>query len=228
MIIFERKRIVLWYIHESPGLKLKMRERFVSWSRSVSQWPKWLRRQYGKLEICGSSPGYDKKIFLSKIIIYMSIWYKKFKKFSKLMASIFVDVLYWPFYSTDKFLSCVVLSPSQWFFHFGEEIVIAWTHIAGEYGACSRISHCQQHKRSMTAAVWLLALSWRMMVFSTTKCHFPPPSPCNYELFPKVKEPLRGTWYNTWEKLICVIGLSIHNINKLMVYSTFQTFGKRW
>ena len=25
----------------------------------MSQWPKWLRRQYGKLEICGSSPGYD-------------------------------------------------------------------------------------------------------------------------------------------------------------------------
>ena len=31
----------------------------------MSQWPKWLRRQYGKLEICGSSPGYD-TIFLSK------------------------------------------------------------------------------------------------------------------------------------------------------------------
>ena len=25
--------------------------------------------------------------------------------------------------------SCVVPGPSQWFFHFGEEIVIAWTHI---------------------------------------------------------------------------------------------------
>ena len=25
----------------------------------MSQWPKWLRRQYGKLEICGPSPGYD-------------------------------------------------------------------------------------------------------------------------------------------------------------------------
>ena len=25
----------------------------------MSQWPKWLRRQYGKLEICGSCPGYD-------------------------------------------------------------------------------------------------------------------------------------------------------------------------
>ena len=44
-------------------------------------------------------------------------------------ASIFVDVPYWPPYSTDKFISCVVPGPSQWFFHFGEEIVIAWTHI---------------------------------------------------------------------------------------------------
>ena len=25
----------------------------------MSQWPKWLSRQYGKLEICGSGPGYD-------------------------------------------------------------------------------------------------------------------------------------------------------------------------
>ena len=36
-----------------------MRERFVSQSGSVSQWHKWLRRQYGRLEICGSSPDYD-------------------------------------------------------------------------------------------------------------------------------------------------------------------------
>ena len=41
-------------------------------------------------------------------------------------ASIFVDV-YWPSYITDKFISCVVLGPSQWFFHFGEEIIITWT-----------------------------------------------------------------------------------------------------
>ena len=44
-------------------------------------------------------------------------------------ASIFVDVPYWQSYSTDKFISCVVPGPSQWFFHFGEEIVIAWTHV---------------------------------------------------------------------------------------------------
>ena len=37
-----------------------MREREICFlSVSVSQWPKWLRSQYGKLEICGSSPGYD-------------------------------------------------------------------------------------------------------------------------------------------------------------------------
>ena len=43
--------------------------------------------------------------------------------------------------------------------------------ISGEYGGCFRISHSQRRKRSVTAAaVWLLALSWRMMGFSTTKC----------------------------------------------------------
>ena len=43
-------------------------------------------------------------------------------------ASIFVDVPYWPPYSTDKFISCILPDPSQWFFHFGKDIVIAWTH----------------------------------------------------------------------------------------------------
>ena len=42
---------------------------------------------------------------------------------------IFVDIPYRPTYNTDKFISCVVLDPSQWFFHFGEDIEIAWTHI---------------------------------------------------------------------------------------------------
>ena len=44
-------------------------------------------------------------------------------------ASIFIDVPYWSPYITDKFISCVVPGPSQWFFHFGEEIIISWTHI---------------------------------------------------------------------------------------------------
>ncbi|KAJ4445762.1 hypothetical protein ANN_12447 [Periplaneta americana] len=38
--------------------------------------------------------------------------------------------------SMDKFISGIVPGPSQWFFHFGEKIVIAWI-ISGEYGGCS-------------------------------------------------------------------------------------------
>ena len=44
-------------------------------------------------------------------------------------ASTIVNVPYWLPYSTDKFISCVVLGPSQRFFHFGEGIVISWCHI---------------------------------------------------------------------------------------------------
>ena len=39
-------------------------------------------------------------------------------------------------------------------------------------------------------------------------------SPCDYDLFAKVKKPLRGTRYNTRNELIRVIGQSIRNINK--------------
>ena len=37
--------------------------------------------------------------------------------------------LIWVVNSMDKLISCVVLGPSQWFLHFGEEIIIAWTHM---------------------------------------------------------------------------------------------------
>ena len=42
-------------------------------------------------------------------------------------ASMFVHIPYWPSYRTDKLISCAVPGPSQWFFHFGEDIVIACT-----------------------------------------------------------------------------------------------------
>ena len=82
------------------------------------------------------------------------------------------------------------------------------------YGRCSRISHYQWRKRSVTAAVWFLALLWRMMVFCTTKCRCFLQSTCDYDLFTKVKEPLRGTRYNTRDEFIHAIGRSIQNINK--------------
>ena len=42
----------------------------------------------------------------------------------------------------------------------------------------------------------------------------PDMSPCAYDLFDKVKEPLRGTRYNTRDELIRAIGRSIRNINR--------------
>ena len=38
-------------------------------------------------------------------------------------------------------------------------------------------------------------------------------SPCDYDLFTKVKEPLRGTRYNTRDEFIHAIGRSVRNIS---------------
>ena len=44
-------------------------------------------------------------------------------------ASIFVGVPYLPPYNVKKIISTVVSDTSWWLFHFGQEIIIAWTHI---------------------------------------------------------------------------------------------------
>ena len=41
-----------------------------------------------------------------------------------------------------------------------------------------------------------------------------PMSPCQYDLFAKVKEPLRWTRHNTRDKLICTLGQSMRKFNK--------------
>ncbi|KAJ4438066.1 hypothetical protein ANN_14005 [Periplaneta americana] len=42
-----------------------------------------------------------------------------------LKANAYLQTCY-RYLSTDKFISGIVPGPSQWFFHFGEKIVIAW------------------------------------------------------------------------------------------------------
>ena len=42
----------------------------------------------------------------------------------------------------------------------------------------------------------------------------PDMSPCDYDLFAKVEEPLRGTWYSTRDELIRALGRLIRNINE--------------
>jgi hypothetical protein len=39
-------------------------------------------------------------------------------------------------------------------------------------------------------------------------------SPCDYDLFYKMKEPLRGTCYNTREEIIRAVGQSLLDINR--------------
>ena len=65
--------------------------------------------------------------YISPLIYHLlpNVW----KASYTISASIFVDVQNWPPYNTDKFISCVVPGPWPQFFHFGEEIVIACTHI---------------------------------------------------------------------------------------------------
>ena len=116
-------------------------------------------------------------------------------------------------YSTDKLIPCVVPSLSQWFFHFGEEIVIAWIHIEWVRWMFQNLP-LPATQESMTAAVWFLTLSWRMMGFSTTKSRRFLLSSCYYDLFAKVKEPPRETRYNIRYELIRAVGRSIRNINK--------------
>ena len=65
---------------------------------------------------------------------------------------------YWPPYSMDKFISCVVSGPSQWFFHFGKEIIITWTHFGWVQWMVQNLP-LPAVQKSMTAVVWFLALS---------------------------------------------------------------------
>ena len=79
MIIFERiptcgllsKRIVSWYIRKSLGLKLKWERDLFPGREACYSGLKWLRRQYGKLEICGSSPGYDTNFSLNNYYVQL-------------------------------------------------------------------------------------------------------------------------------------------------------------
>jgi hypothetical protein len=45
-------------------------------------------------------------------------------------------------------------------------------------------------------------------------CALPILSPCDYDLFAKMKEPLRGTCYNTREEIIRAVGQSLLDINR--------------
>ena len=63
------------------------------------------------------------------------------------------------------------------------------------------------------AAVTDLLRRWKLEILEHPP-YSPDMSPCYYDLFAKVKEPLRGTQYNTRGELIPAIGRSIQTVNK--------------
>lgn len=63
------------------------------------------------------------------------------------------------------------------------------------------------------AAVRDLLRRWQWEILEHPP-YSPDMSPCDYDLFSKVKEPLRGNRYNTREAIIHAVGRSIRNINR--------------
>ena len=82
---------------------------------------------------------------------YLHLLPNVWKALYTISVSIFVKVPCWPPYDMDKFISYAVTGPSHWFFYFGEEIIIAWTHI--EWVLCVSESPIASGTRSETAAV---------------------------------------------------------------------------
>ena len=110
--------------------------------------------------------------------------------------------LIWVANSMDKFISCVVPGPSYWFFHFGEEIIIAWTQKKMMTLGGTEPHHsswqCKESHRCYHGPLVPLAMGDSETTTILTR----------YETmwlrnhFAKVKEPLQGTQYNTRVELI--------------------------
>ena len=93
--------------------------------------------------------------------------------------------------------------------HFRPVLWRKWRHLVVQNPV---ILH--DNARSHTAAaVTDLLRRWQCEILQYPP-YSPDMSPCKYDLFAKVKEPLWGTRYNTRDKLIHATGWSIWNINK--------------
>ena len=126
---------------------------------------------------------------------YLSPFAKFWKASYTVSASIFVDVPYCRPHSPDKFIACVKPGPSQWFFHFDEEIVIAWTREKTTLGGTEPHHSSWQCKESHLCCHRPLAPL--AMGYSGTSTVLTRYDPCEYSLFAKVNEPLRWTLCNT-------------------------------
>ena len=162
---------------------------------------------------------------------YLSPFAKSLEGIITVSASISVDVPYWPPYSTEKFISCVVPGPLQWFIHFGEQIVIAWTHTRWVRWMFQKLPlPAAKEVRDSSSGVTPCIVMKNVVILHHQVLSFSPESMRLRSLRHSEKS-LRVICYNTRDKLISAMssqyGTST-NMDALMVYDVFQTFGKRW
>ena len=62
----------------------------------------------------------------------------------------------------------------------------------------------------------------------TTPRYSPDLSPCDYDLIPKMKEPLRGTCFHTIHEVLQVTDHSLHNIQRLGNANHIQWLPHHW
>ena len=112
--------------------------------------------------------------------------------------------------------------------NFGEEIVIGWTQGKRRHLVVQNpIIHDNARSHTANNTDLLCPWQWEILEHSPNSHGM---SPCDYDLFAKVKEPLRETRYNTRDELIRAEGRSIRNISKkdeLMVYDAFSNIWRK-
>jgi hypothetical protein len=119
-----------------------------------------------------------------------------------------VDVQQWPPYSANNLHSYVVTCPSPWFFHLGEEIIIARTYRASIVDTpVSIILHDNARARTADAVKDPLR-RWRWEIQEHPP-YSPDMSPCDYDLFGKMEETLWETRYSTRVEIIRAVGRSL-------------------
>ena len=167
-------------MHEFTPQKAKIRKH----AREKYQYLESLSHQTYICKVWEVQPVYVKICIFMEIRALLITFHQMFGRHT-ISESTFDDVPFWPHYSTDKFISCVVPGPSQWFSRFGEEIVIAWTH----------------EKTTILGGTELHHSSWQCKGSHLCCCHGPLAplamgdsgtstvlTRCDYDMFTKVKQ----------------------------------------
>jgi histone-lysine N-methyltransferase SETMAR len=79
----------------------------------------------------------------------------------------------------------------------------------------------------MARAVSALLQRWHWEVLVHPP-YSPDMSPCDYDLFPRLKEPLRGTRFQDIPSVLCAVGCSITEINRNNLADSIQRLPRIW